>query len=68
MLLPDLLGRAAQSMPRSRPRRAEGAGLDGEGTDRAILYPPPDGRLHILSAVSAILSGRDPSLKSTMGP
>ena len=52
--------------PRSRPRRADGAGLDGEGTDRATLYPPPDGRLRILSAVSAIPSGREPSLKSTV--
>ena len=52
--------------PEAAPRRAKGAGLDGEGADRAILYPPLDGRLHILSAVSAIPSGRDPSLKSSV--
>ena len=38
--LPDLLGRAAQSSPEAAPRRAKGAGLYGEGADRAIIYPP----------------------------
>ena len=37
----DLLGRAAQSSSEAAPRRAKGAGLDGEGADRAILHPPP---------------------------
>ena len=39
--LPDLLGRAAQSSPEAAPRRAIGAGLYGEGANRATLYPPP---------------------------
>jgi hypothetical protein len=32
-----LLGRAEQSSPNAAQRRAEGAGLDGEGADRAII-------------------------------
>jgi len=32
-----LLGRAEQSSPKAAQRRAEGAGLDGEGADRAII-------------------------------
>ena len=40
---PTLLGRAAQSSPEAAPRRAKGAGLYGEGADRAIIYPPQDG-------------------------
>jgi hypothetical protein len=39
--LPDLLGRAAQSSPEAAPRRAKGAGLYGDGADRATLQPPP---------------------------
>ena len=39
--LPDLLGRAAQSSPKAASRRAKGAGLYGEGADRAMLHPPP---------------------------
>lgn len=39
--LPDLLGRAAQSSPEAASRRAKGAGLYGNGADRAILHPPP---------------------------
>ena len=35
--LPDLLGRAAQSSPEAAPRRAKGAGLYGDGADRATL-------------------------------
>ncbi|MFZ0457467.1 MAG: hypothetical protein WAM17_03330, partial [Rhodoplanes sp.] len=42
--LPDLLGRAAQSIREAASRRANGAGLDGEGVERAILYLPPDQR------------------------
>ena len=38
---PTLLGRAAQSSPEAAPRRAKGAGLYGEGADRATLQPPP---------------------------
>jgi hypothetical protein len=34
---PDLLGRAEQSSPNAAWRRAEGAGLDGEDADRAII-------------------------------
>jgi hypothetical protein len=41
--LPDLLGRAAQSSHEAAPQRAKGAGLYGEGADRATLHPPPDG-------------------------
>jgi len=33
-----LLGRAEQSGPNAAQRRAEGAGLDGEGADRAIIH------------------------------
>ena len=33
-----------------------------------LEQPDATGRLHILSAVSAIPAGRDPSLKSTVGP
>ena len=33
-----LLGRVEQSSPNTAWRRAEGAGLDGEGADRAIIY------------------------------
>lgn len=39
--LPDLLGRAAQSSPEAAPRRAKGAGLYGNGADRANLQLPP---------------------------
>ena len=35
--LPDLLGRAAQSSPEAAPRRAEGAGLYGNGANRAMI-------------------------------
>ena len=38
--LPDLLGRAERSSPKAAPRRAEGAGLDGQGAVRAIVCPP----------------------------
>jgi len=34
---PYLLDRAEQSSPNAAQRRAEGAGLDGEGADRAII-------------------------------
>jgi len=34
---PDSLGRAEQSSPNAAWRRAEGAGLDGEDADRAII-------------------------------
>ena len=40
--LPDLLGRAAQSSLEAAPRRANGAGLDGRGVDRAIIFLPRD--------------------------
>jgi hypothetical protein len=33
-----LLGRVEQSSPNAAWRRAEGAGLAGEGADRAIIY------------------------------
>jgi len=33
----DLLGRAERSSPNAASRRAEGAGLDGESADRAII-------------------------------
>ena len=46
--LPDLLGRTKRSTPKAAPRRAEGAGLDGEGVDRATLYRQ-HGRLPILA-------------------
>lgn len=32
---------ARSQSPKAAPRRAKGAGLDGEGADRAILHPPP---------------------------
>ena len=54
-----LLRDASQARAAAARQRA---GLYGEGADRATLHPPPDGRLHILSAVSAIPSGRDPPL------
>jgi hypothetical protein len=38
----DLLGRAERSSPKAASRRAEGAGLDGEGADRAIIHLPQD--------------------------
>jgi hypothetical protein len=38
--LPNLLGRAERSSPKAASRRAEGAGLDGQGADRAIVCPP----------------------------
>jgi hypothetical protein len=38
--LPNLLGCAKRSSPKAASRRAEGAGLDGQGADRAIIYPP----------------------------
>jgi len=57
---PDLLGRAAQSSPEAAPRRAKGAGLYGEGADRAIIYPPPDGLLrHTTWPFGTI--GKDPN-------
>lgn len=37
--LPNLLGPAERSSPKAASRRAKGAGLDGEGVDRAILHP-----------------------------
>jgi len=44
--MPDLLGRAERSSPKAASRRAKGAGLDGEGADRAIIRLPQ----HILSS------------------
>jgi hypothetical protein len=63
-----LLGRAAQSSPQSRPRRAEGAGLDGEGTDRAILYPPRTDGCVFSPQSLRFLRAATPRLKSTVVP
>jgi len=35
--VPDMLGHAERSSPTAASRRAEGAGRDGEGADRAII-------------------------------
>jgi hypothetical protein len=40
--MPPQLGRAARSSSEAAQRRAEGAGLDGKGADRAIVYVPQD--------------------------
>jgi hypothetical protein len=48
--LPDLLGRVARSSPEAAPRRANGAGLDGEGADRATVGHHRKGRLSVISA------------------
>jgi hypothetical protein len=48
-----LLGRAERSSPNPEYRRAEGAGLDGEGADRAI----------ILSAAMRVVIGRCPRVR-----
>jgi hypothetical protein len=42
--LPNLLGRAAQSSPEAAPRRAKGAGLYGNGADRATLQAAANDR------------------------
>jgi len=45
----DLLGRAELSSPNAAQRRAEGAGLDSEGADRAIMNVAACGPLRTLS-------------------
>jgi hypothetical protein len=50
-----LLGRAERSEPRSRVRRAEGAGLDRECADRATISLPR--RTNVLRALFDLLGG-----------